>query len=60
MAKNDTLEKHYQEIVNRMTQEDLKELIEVLQKITQAIDNLNERVAKLEGVDTNAIEKGVQ
>ena len=43
-----------------MTQEDLKELIEVLQKITQAIDNLNERVAKLEGVDTNAIEKGVQ
>jgi hypothetical protein len=43
-----------------MTQEDLKELIEVLQKITQAIDNLNERVAKLEGVDANAIKKGIE
>lgn len=42
-----------------MTVEDLKELIEVLQKITQAIDNLNERVSKLEGVE-NAIKKGIE
>jgi len=42
-----------------MTQEDLKELIEVLQKITQAIDNLNERVSKLEG-EKNAVEKGIE
>lgn len=42
-----------------MTQQDLKELVEILETITKAIDNLSERVAKLEG-GKNAIEKGKQ
>lgn len=42
-----------------MTQEDLKELVEILQTITQVIDDLSKRVAKLEG-GANATEKGVQ
>lgn len=43
-----------------MKEEDLKDLLEILQKITQAIDALDKRVQHLEGGNENAVEKGVQ
>lgn len=42
-----------------MKEEDLKDLLEILQKITQAIDALDKRVKNLEGGNENAVEKGV-